>query len=191
MTPRQITDRIARHACKLTVVAVLAVGILGTAHAPSVALAQEGFSDLTANPAYKGTFVPGQRDMVPIVVENKDRSTKRVFSVKVLISKGFHDIVVRPAFGQTWQCEPIGVDPQSGVTSVTCETDGLEADSHKALLVTATAQDAEDLWMVSIADPQNRVMESNDENNVGKKVLGSAPWVTAPQYHDPGYRPNL
>jgi hypothetical protein len=190
MAPRQITDRIAHRASKLTAVAVLAVGVLGTALAPSAAFAQEGFSDLTANPAYKGTFVPGQRDMVPIVVENKDRSTKRVFSVKVLISKGFEDIVVRPAVGQKWRCFTMVVDAQTGVTAVTCQTDGLEADSHKALLVTATAQDAEDLWMVSIADPQNRVMESNEENNVGKKALGSAPWVTAPQYHDSGYRPN-
>lgn len=164
--------------------------LLTPAAALAAASTSEGFADLTVGIGHAATFVRGQRDMVPVVVENRGRSTQGAFSVNVVISKGFQDISVRPAFEQGWQCDALPVNEQTGITTVICKTSGLDADSHKAFLVTATAGDDEDLWMVAIADPLHRLMESNEENNVAKRVLGSVPWIPAQQYQDSGYRPN-
>ena len=190
MFPRQIADRFAQRVARAAVVGVLTLG-LGLAVAPSAARAEGGLSDLTASPAYPGVFSQGQRAMVGVVIQNNGNTTARITELKVLISKGFADVTVHGAFGQQWDCGPLATDARTGATTVTCQTPGLEAVSHKSLLVYATARDESDLWMVAVADPENKIWETNDDNNVGKLNLGPNPVVRAPQFYDPGYRPNV
>jgi hypothetical protein len=157
------------------------VGVASTI-ASAAPLLADGRPDLTASPAYTGVLGDNQRATIPVVVENKGGATSRPVSVTLMISQGLADRVVRGAFGQAWSCDEPTVGRYSGVRTLTCTTDGLDAESHKALLVTGTGHELSDVWIVAIADPDNAIDEADEANNRGKQNVGPYPDVIAPQF---------
>jgi len=191
MNARQHASKIGRQTSRALAIAALTLGLATTALAPSSALAAsltapvqdasvQGIfgnkqpADLTVGIAHSNPFTAGQRDLVPVVIENHGASTDRDITVKIMVSFGYEDITVRGAFGQDWECKRGEVGKYSGITTFTCETDGLDADSHKSILVNMTANDRDfgDGWIVAMVDPENKVKELDETNNIGKQNLG-------------------
>ena len=189
MIARRHLDRHGRQLSRALAVGLVALSVGAGALAPTVASAAatgaapraEARPDLTASPAYQGVLGPGQRAVLPVVVENKGHAVRGPVALKIMIAQGFADVSIRGAFGQAWACGGAVVGKYSGIATVTCTTDGLEADSHKAVLVTGTANELSDVWMVAVADPDDRIREADETNNRGKQNLGPYP-VHAPEY---------
>ena len=153
--------------------AALALSLAATVAFATPAAASTEVPDFTSGAAdSQKPLVLGQRAVFPVVIENHGVSAAGPVILQVMVGSGLREPTIQGANRQDWSCVQASGTMSSTWQTFTCTTYGLETDSHKVLFVGADVVDYSDSWIKTVADPNRWIIESNEVNNIGRKIVG-------------------